>query len=159
MTLARLLLAALLICSLPAFSQDQQLNTSQIPSSPISSAMTSAVTSKNAAVAPSEPWNIFPNLPADLRSDSKERIRVDQFRYDPDTFDFRTGRSKWEPKTRELRLGTRPDGDTTCYAIRSYVVARDSKDSDSTHPAGYSTCQRASRYHLKTTVGEPAPAK
>ena len=25
-------------------------------------------------------------------------------------------------------------------AIRSYVVARDSKDSDSTHPVGYSTC-------------------
>ncbi len=39
----------------------------------------------------------------------------------------------------------------TCYAIRSYVVARDSKDSDSTHMVKYSTCQPAARYQLKTT--------
>lgn len=157
MTLARLLLAALLICSLPAFSQDQKSNASQIPGSAISS----AVTSKDSVVGPAEPWKTFPSPPADLRSDSKDQIRVDQFRYDPNTFDFRTGRSKWEPKTDVMisRLDTHLDGDTTCYAIRSYVVARDSKDSDSTHPAGYSTCQRASRYHLKTTVGESAPAE
>ena len=37
------------------------------------------------------------------------------------------------------------------YKIRSYVVARDSKDSDSTHPVSYSTCQPAKRYGLKTT--------
>jgi len=40
--------------------------------------------------------------------------------------------------------------DTTCYAIRSYVVARDAKDSDSTHPAGYSTCRPSDRYHVKS---------
>ena len=28
------------------------------------------------------------------------------------------------------------NADPTCFTIRSYVVARDSKDSDSTHPAG-----------------------
>ena len=38
-----------------------------------------------------------------------------------------------------------------CYKIRSYVVARDSKNSDSVHPVKYSTCQPASRYQLKTT--------
>jgi hypothetical protein len=38
-----------------------------------------------------------------------------------------------------------------CYAIRSYVVARDSKNSDSTHPVSYSTCQPAARYQLRTT--------
>jgi hypothetical protein len=46
-----------------------------------------------------------------------------------------------------------PDGqllDTTCYAIRSYVFARDRQDSDSTHLVDYSTCQPASRYRLKT---------
>jgi hypothetical protein len=42
--------------------------------------------------------------------------------------------------------------DSTCYAIRSYVVARDSKNSDSTHPVAYSTCQPASRYRLRTTL-------
>jgi hypothetical protein len=42
--------------------------------------------------------------------------------------------------------------DSSCYAIRSYVVARDSKNSDSTHPVAYSTCQPASRYRLRTTL-------
>jgi hypothetical protein len=40
--------------------------------------------------------------------------------------------------------------DTMCYAIRSYVVKRDSKNSDSVHPVGYSTCVPANRYRLKT---------
>lgn len=46
--------------------------------------------------------------------------------------------------------GERIDG-TVCYTIRSYVVARDRKDSDSVHPAGYSTCQPSNRYRLRTT--------
>ena len=41
--------------------------------------------------------------------------------------------------------------DTVCYTIRSYVVARDRKDSDSVHPVGYSTCQPSNRYRLRTT--------
>src|SRR5579863_5568726 len=41
------------------------------------------------------------------------------------------------------------DAGATCYSIRSYVVARDAKDSDSTYPAGYSTCQPSDRYHVK----------
>jgi len=42
------------------------------------------------------------------------------------------------------------DADATCFTMRSYVVARDSKDSDSTHPAGYSTCQPSNRYQVKS---------
>jgi hypothetical protein len=82
-------------------------------------------------------------------------IRVDQYRLDQSEVDFRTGRSKLETKTRTLVMGLDGplDGDTTCYTIRSYVVARDSKDSDSTHMTGYSTCQPASRYRVKTIVG------
>jgi hypothetical protein len=153
MTSGTLLGTALLICSLPAFTQDHKLRTSQIPSNAISS----AVTNKDAVAAPAELWKILPNRPADLSSDSKDHIRVDQFRYDPGTYDFRTGRSRFEPKTRlsDSVLDGPLDADTTCYAIRSYVVARDAKDSDSTHAAGYSSCQRASRYHLKTAVEEP----
>ena len=41
--------------------------------------------------------------------------------------------------------------DTVCYSMRSYVVARDRKHSDSVHSAGYSTCQPASKYRLRTT--------
>ena len=46
-------------------------------------------------------------------------------------------------------------GDTTCYVISSYVVARDQKNSDSTHFVGYSTCQPANRYRLKSVEGQP----
>lgn len=55
-----------------------------------------------------------------------------------------------------------PDGqllDTTCYAIRSYVFARDSQDSDSTHLVDYSTCQPASRYRLKTLQLQAPPSR
>jgi hypothetical protein len=39
--------------------------------------------------------------------------------------------------------------DATCYSIRAYRVKRDDPDSDSTRPAGYSTCQPASRFQVK----------
>src|SRR5579864_3552254 len=55
--------------------------------------------------------------------------------------------------TNVLRFSPRAisSNDFVCLKIRSYVVARDSKDSDSVHPVKYSTCQPASRYQLKTT--------
>jgi hypothetical protein len=46
------------------------------------------------------------------------------------------------------------DGELTCYTIESYRVKRQSPDSDVVEPAGHSTCQRASRYGVKT-VQEP----
>ncbi len=49
--------------------------------------------------------------------------------------------------------------DTVCYTIRSYVVARDSKDSDSVHPVGYSTCQPSNRYRLRTTESKKPSLK
>ncbi|HEV2470470.1 MAG TPA: hypothetical protein VGS78_14865 [Candidatus Sulfotelmatobacter sp.] len=39
-----------------------------------------------------------------------------------------------------------------CYSIRSYVVARDSKNSDATHLVGYSTCRPANRYRVWKTA-------
>jgi hypothetical protein len=42
--------------------------------------------------------------------------------------------------------------DATCYSIRSYRVKRDDPESDSTRPAGYSTCQPAGRFQVKETV-------
>jgi hypothetical protein len=51
--------------------------------------------------------------------------------------------------------------ETYCFKIRSYLMQRESPDSDSTHLVGYSTCHPASRVQLKTTeeVAKPAPAK
>ena len=153
MTLIRLLLASLLLCSLSAFSQDQQIGTALVPGNDISS----YVANKDAAVTPSEPWKIIPNRPSAQSLDSADRIRVDQFRLDQGQVDLRTGKSKPEAKARTLVMGLdgRLDDDATCYTMRSYVVARDSKDSDSTHLTGYSTCQRASKYRLKTTEQRP----
>jgi hypothetical protein len=49
-------------------------------------------------------------------------------------------------------LLTLEQDEATCYTIRAYRVARVSPDSDTTKPAGYSTCQRASRFQFKTAV-------
>ena len=129
MTLSRLLVPALLILSASAFAQQQNV--------PLTSPS-------------SEPWRI-----ASGQSDggavknSIDRIRIDQFKVDPKAAPFKM-ESRLDPivVTPEDLAG---DG-TLCYTIRSYVVARDSKDSDSVHPAGYSTCQPASRYRLKSAV-------
>jgi len=56
--------------------------------------------------------------------------------------------------SRTLSLDGQSTSDTVCYKMRSYVVARDSKHSDSVHPVGYSTCQPASRYRLRTTQAD-----
>jgi hypothetical protein len=139
MTLARLLAAALLLCSLPAFTQDQQ---------PLKQGVMARGTgffalSFDTAATPSEPWRIIPSRPEDFSSgqNALAPMRLDQYRLD---------QIKGDPHIRYFKLDAL-DADTTCYAIRSYVVARDSKDSDSTHPTGYSTCRPAARYHLKTT--------
>jgi hypothetical protein len=47
--------------------------------------------------------------------------------------------------------------DSYCFKIRSYVMARDSKESDSTHLVHYSTCQPASKYRLKTAEIQAQP--
>lgn len=87
------------------------------------------------AAKPSEPWRIFPQSP---------EFEAKNFVIAPD------GPGDIVPEGL---------GDTTCYSIRSYVVARDSKDSEATHPAGYSTCRPARRYGLKKVTITPSPAK
>ncbi len=47
--------------------------------------------------------------------------------------------------------------DTLCYSMRSYKVARDNPDSDSTHAVGYSTCQPAARFRTHTIEGVILP--
>ena len=144
MTSARLLAAALLFYSLSAFAQDRQTVSGN--------GVSALVTNGEATATPSEPWRVIPNRP-DFSLDSADRIRVDQYRLDRGQLDPLTDGPKMEAQTGGAIMGEEGsmEADAMCYAIRSYVVARDSKDSDSTHPAGYSTCRRASRYHLKTT--------
>lgn len=66
-----------------------------------------------------------------------------------------------DPNTEQLTTSVSPQGTLTsdaadvCYSIRSYLMARDSKDSDSTHPVKTSTCQPARHYRLKTADSQP----
>ncbi len=139
MTLARLLAAAFVLCSLPAFGQDQQ----PPKQSNIASGRTFLPLSFDTAAKLAEPWKFVPDMPRYLHF---EKNALDPKRLGED----RLGQVKSDPSLR-LKVETL-DADATCYTIRTYVVARDSKDSDSTHPAGYSTCQPSSQYQLKTTV-------
>lgn len=128
MSFPRVLVAALFLSSLPAFTQDRQ----PVSLAPTRNAVQTPATPPPAT--PSEPWRIIPKTNKD----------------NPSVFstpDIGSGVLALSP-------GERLDADTTCYAIRAYVVARDSKDSDSTHPVRYSTCLPASRYRLKTADGK-----
>lgn len=121
----RLLLATLLFCSVPSFTQDHPFTSgtqNKLQQTPDFRTAPRAT--------PSEPWRILP------KSDQDKGIVL------------------ITPEMDRKGIVVSPDGpltaDTTCYAIRSYVVKRDSKDSDSVHPVGYTTCVPATRYRLKT---------
>jgi hypothetical protein len=122
MTPVRLLTVAALLCTASAFAQEQ-LSTGTRPTP-------TTETERSARVTTSDPWKIVLNRPADSRESSLQWLQLDPM---------------------AVRADARPGDDILCYKIRSYVVARDKKDSDSVHPVGYSTCQPASRYRLRTT--------
>lgn len=132
MTLARVLaISSLLLCG-SAFAQ------------------TSATAPKNLATT-HDGWNV-----AGLTASSKAantplgRIHIDEFKTQRDFSPFKA-EAKNDPIKLDLNDAGAPDVDGLCYTMRSYVVARDSKHSDATHPVSYSTCQKASRYRLRTT--------
>jgi hypothetical protein len=142
MPLARLLTALLLVCSAAAFAQGQSepyTGSTQAPE-----------------VTPSEPWRIIPEEPVDggTGRNPLEHLRTDEyklFRFKPDG---RTRILSLDADT-VASLEGQPVTDSICYSIRSYVVARDDKDSDSTHPVGSSNCQPASRYRVKRALVGP----
>jgi hypothetical protein len=127
MPFGRLLLAAVFLCSLPALTQDHPSTTG--------------------------------------KTEGKVQT-IPSFRTAPETTALESGRINPKsdkdkdpivitPETDRNGILVSPEGplaaaDSLCYAIRSYVVKRDSKDSDSVHPVGYSTCVPATRYRLKT---------
>jgi len=56
------------------------------------------------------------------------------------------------PTEFRAQLSTLAQSDEVCYSIRSYRVTRDDPGSDSTRLAGYSECQPATRFQVKTAV-------
>jgi hypothetical protein len=154
MTLIRLFAAALVVCSTLAFTQTKA-DSLAVP--------TQASASKPAAAASSEPWKFIETQPAENTTGRNplDRIQVDKYRLSRSKTDTRTLLLGPEADAGMVLsgLGGDLDGVTTCLKIRSYVVARDSKDSDSTHPVSYSTCQPSTRYRVRTTEMRSEPVK
>lgn len=146
MTLIRLLASALVVCSALAFAQTK---TDTLAVSDQASA------SKPATAASSEPWKFIPNQLAAASSgkDPLNRLQIDKYKVFRSSTNTRTLLVGPEADAGMFLsgLGGDLDGATTCLKIRSYVVARDSKDSDSTHLVSYSTCQPSTRYRVRTT--------
>ena len=153
MTSARALGSLLLLCTLTVFAQDQ----------PKASGKPEPTTS-----APSvEAWKIIPDdtAKANLEQDALVRLQTSRPPRHQNHSDQSSPAStnsehsvlsdlnSPRAKTSVVDSLGRITDDATCLTIRSYVVARDSKDSDSTHLVRYSTCQPASRYQLRTAVG------
>ncbi|HTW57209.1 MAG TPA: hypothetical protein VMD99_03650 [Terriglobales bacterium] len=130
MTSARLLVVAILLCSVAGFAQESQ---SSAASAPSASSQTSSLPQHADAARP---------LPDDMKVLKAEVLA-------------RLARANLD-KGILLSQDGQVLGDGICYTIRSYVVARDSKDSDSVHLVSYSTCQMASRYQLRTTQARPS---
>ena len=153
MTLTRLLAAALVACSALAFAQTK--------TDSLAVADHAATVSQPAATTSPEPWKLLTSQPADTAAvkDPLNRMQVDQFKVSRSKTDARTLLLGPESDAGMILSGLAGDGDgvTTCLKIRSYVVARDSKDSDSTHPVSYSTCQPSSRYRVRTTEMQSEP--
>ena len=150
MTLTRLVAVTLLLCALPAFGQANPIYSLSAQKSPVLDS-NKVDTNKPAAAMRAEPWQVIPNAPALSDIGTPPRDFAQQFALNPGKID-RGDSSRFDKKQLADQLVSKDSSqpDVTCYSIRSYIVARDSKDSDSTHPAGYSTCQRADRYRLKS---------
>ncbi len=152
MTLTRLFAAALLLGAVSASAQSSERGSAATGNLSGSHPLFFWASSGTAAT-PSEPWLIVPKRPTDPKADTDPQDRVLTFDYK--AFHFKDdGRAHllWPSADAGIFNSAAKQhltADTTCYAIRSYVVARDSKDSDSTHPAGYSTCRPSDRYQVK----------
>jgi hypothetical protein len=62
------------------------------------------------------------------------------------------GKKQSESDVIRFPTGLEFPADATCYAIRSYLVVRDSPDSDSTHRDGSTTCVPAAHFRVHTAV-------
>lgn len=127
MSRGHLLLAVLFFFSLLSFAQEQFLVAQKD-----SNAYTARDFRTPAAATPAEPWRILPKADSDQDAQIVMKPQVDA----DGTLVLPGGHGATE---------------TTCFNIRSYVVARDSKDSDSVHPVSSTTCVPARKYRLKTT--------
>lgn len=153
MSSARLLVPLFfLACSLFATGQSQPTATPLSKNSYQRNASTFPALQAKAAT-PSEPWRIIPQ-----KSTAPQNPMNWIMETPSSNFKIDNGSAlRILPKSETDHIAISLEGnsaDASCFAIRSYVVARDSNDSEATHPVAYSTCQPASRYRLRQTVVE-----
>jgi hypothetical protein len=136
MTHNRLLWAILLICSAMAPAQKQKDSTS--------AGIKPDQARRSVEVARALP-RAMSTRPQDVSAQGKQpnRWQIEQFNVNRDGYPVKFD----DPIA--LNLDGQFGHDNVCYAIRSYVVARDTKDSDSVHPVGYTTCVPARPDQLK----------
>jgi len=147
MSSVRLLLAAVILSYPWLFAQDHPLNPSHLPA-----------TSNLDPISPTGPLRIDPlaSAPAIVPQNPWLSFQA----ADPS----RLGQEQVQMKVLDVQeagnIAIAPDSlaDHYCLKIRSYLMARDSRSSDSTHLVGYSTCLPASRYRLRTAVESTQPA-
>lgn len=153
MTSARLLVVILLFFATSVFAQENRLAASELHSNP------ALVADSHGPDAGSVPWRIDPlaSSQAAVPQDPLQWLESSL----PPMFKKDSGQKVLffpAPKDGFLLSPDLP-GDAVCLKIRSYVMKRDSKNSDATHLVGYSTCQPAKKFQLRSAVETPQPEK
>src|SRR5271169_4490740 len=97
--------------------------------------------------------------PSDQRSDSSSTAATQTAQASTETKNDSLVVRPLDSRTQHIL--TLEQNEATCYTLRTYRVTRDDPKSDTTKPAGYSTCRRATRFQLRTAVDsvEIAPVK
>ena len=139
MPVARLFAATLTLFSTLLFAQDRPENTRSHGNFVISP------DSRSTPIA-SEPWQ---------DSDASRALIAHAEQYEPDGYKIGASGMIVSPRRFYLEPPADSTDDKLCFTMRSYVVERDEKDSDSTHAVGSSTCQPARRYALKKVQISP----
>jgi len=105
-----------------------------------------------AVVPPTEPGQLSSSSTAPVDPPNPlDRIRIGEYRPRLNQFSA--------PHVWPADPDWQSQGDTLCLTMRTYKVARDDPHSDSTHAAGYSTCQPAARFHMHSIEGGVLPGK
>jgi hypothetical protein len=97
-------------------------------------------------VNPAAPWRVIPSTAPGARRDRRSHTTGSNGRTGTDDAQFNL--LHHQNSSNEAQAET----DSNCFSIRSYLMARDSPDSDSTHLVGYSTCVPSGKSHLKSTL-------
>jgi hypothetical protein len=85
------------------------------------------------------------NLQSELKPNAADHILLGDYR--PRQSQFSVPRN-WLHNNSDWQS----QADSVCLKMRTYKVARDGPRSDSTHPAGYSTCQPSARFQAHSIV-------